>query len=222
AGRRAARPARRAGAAGRDPPRRPRRRDRPRGRRPGDHPRDSGSPRARRARSGRTAGAGGLMTISDFAIKRRIVTVVVMLALVIFGIFSLISLEVDEFPDLTNPIVFVAVPYPGASPSQVEREVVEPMEEAFSALSGVDKITSKSLDGFAQIIVQFVFEKDPDQATQDVRDAISGIRNDLPVELEEPVLRRFDPADLQAAGVSISQVVQAVQAQNLAAPVGRI
>jgi len=219
------------------------------------------------------------MTISDFAIKRPIVTVVVMLALVIFGIFSLISLEVDEFPDLTNPIVFVAIPYPGASPSQVEREVVEPMEEAFSALSGVDKITSKSLDGFAQIIVQFVFEKDPDQATQDVRDAISGIRNDLPVELEEPILRRFDPADmpivslvltsktmtpaeltlladpgvtrelrgingvaqvtvtgnvdreisvnlrpaeLQAAGVSISQVVQAVQSQNLAAPVGRI
>jgi hydrophobic/amphiphilic exporter-1 (mainly G- bacteria), HAE1 family len=219
------------------------------------------------------------MTISDFAIKRPIVTVVVMLALVIFGIFALIRLEVDEFPDLTNPIVFVAVPYPGASPSQVEREVVEPMEEAFSALSGVDKITSTSLDGFAQIVVQFVFEKNPDQATQDVRDAISGIRNDLPVELEEPILRRFDPsdmpivslvltsqtmtpaeltlladpgvtralrgingvaqvtvsgnvdreisvnlrpADLQAAGVSISQVVQAVQAQNLAAPVGRI
>ncbi|HYU35305.1 MAG TPA: efflux RND transporter permease subunit [Thermoanaerobaculia bacterium] len=219
------------------------------------------------------------MTISDFAIKRPIITVVVMLALVIFGIFSLIKLEVDEFPDLTNPIVFVAVPYPGASPSQVEREVVEPMEEAFSALSGVDKITSTSLDGFAQIVVQFVFEKDPDQASQDVRDAISGIRNDLPVELEEPVLRRFDPADLpivslvltsktmtpaeltlladpritrelrgingvaqvtvagnvdreisvnlrpadlQAAGVSVAQVVQAVESQNLASPVGRI
>lgn len=219
------------------------------------------------------------MTISDFAIKRPIITVVVMLALVIFGIFALIQLEVDEFPDLSNPVVFVAVPYPGASPSQVEREVVEPMEEAFSALSGVDQITSTSLDGFARIIVQFVFEKDPDQATQDVRDAISGIRNDLPVELEEPVLRRFDPADipivslvltsrsltpaeltlladpgitrelrgingvaqvtvsgnvdreisvnlrpadLQAAGVSVSQVVQAVQSQNLAAPVGRI
>jgi HAE1 family hydrophobic/amphiphilic exporter-1 len=219
------------------------------------------------------------MTISDFAIQRPIVTVVTMLALVIFGIFALINLQVDEFPDLSNPIVFISVPYPGASPSQVEREVVEPMEEAFSALSGVDKITSTSRDGFAQIIVQFVFEKDPDQSTQDVRDAISGIRNDLPVELEEPILRRFDPADmpivslvltsksmtpaeltliadpgitralrgingvaqvtvsgnvdreisvnlrpadLQAAGVSIAQVVQAVQSQNLAAPVGRI
>ncbi|HKV07507.1 MAG TPA: efflux RND transporter permease subunit, partial [Thermoanaerobaculia bacterium] len=219
------------------------------------------------------------MTISDFAIKRPIVTIVAMLILVIFGIFALVSLEIDEFPDLTNPIVFVAVPYPGANPTQVEREVVEPMEEAFSALSGVDQITSTSLDGFAQIIVQFEFSKEPDQASQDVRDAISGIRNDLPTEMEEPILRKFDPADmpivslvlssktmspaeltlladpgitrelrgingvaqvtvqggvereisvnvrpadLAASGVTVGQVVQAVQAQNLAAPVGRV
>ena len=219
------------------------------------------------------------MTISDFAIKRPIVTVVVMLALVIFGVFSLISLDVDEFPDLTNPVVFVSVPYPGASPSQVEQEVVERMEEAFSGLSGIDEIRSTSLDGFATIIVQFVFGKDPDQASQDVRDAISGIRNDLPVEMKEPVLRKFDPndlpivslvlasdrmspaemtlladpgitrtlrgingvaqvdvvggvdreisvdvrpADMASSGVTVAQVVAAVQAQNLAAPVGQI
>ncbi|HET9227799.1 MAG TPA: efflux RND transporter permease subunit, partial [Thermoanaerobaculia bacterium] len=219
------------------------------------------------------------MTISDFAIKRPIITVVTMLMLVIFGIFALLNLEVDEFPDLTNPIVFVAVPYPGASPSQVEREVVEPMEEAFAALSGVDEITSTSLDGFAQIIVQFQFSKDPDQASQDVRDAMSGIRADLPLEMEEPILRKFDPADmpivslvlssddlepadltlladpgitrslrgingvaqvevvggvereisvelrpadLESAGVTVAEVVQALQSQNLAAPVGRI
>ncbi len=219
------------------------------------------------------------MTISDFAIKRPIVTVVTMLILVIFGLFALVNLEVDEFPDLTNPIVFVAVPYPGASPSQVEREVVEPMEEAFSALSGVDEIRSTSLDGFAQVTVTFIFSKDPDQASQDVRDAISSIRNDLPLEMEEPLLRKFDPddfpivslvlasdtvtpaqltlladpgitrklrgingvaqvevvggvereisvnlrpADLEAAGVTVAQVVTAVQSQNLAAPVGRV
>src|SRR4051812_12055172 len=219
------------------------------------------------------------MTISDFAIKRPIVTVVVMLALVIFGIFALVSLDVDEFPDLTNPIVFVSVPYPGASPSQVEQEVVERMEEAFGSLSGIDEIRSTSFDGYATIIVQFVFGKDPDQGVQDVRDAISGIRNDLPAEMKEPVLRKFDPndlpivslvlasdrlttpeltliadpgitrvlrgingvaqvnvvggvdreisvdvrpADMAASGVTVAQVVSAVEAQNLAAPVGQI
>ncbi|HEY9420035.1 MAG TPA: efflux RND transporter permease subunit [Thermoanaerobaculia bacterium] len=219
------------------------------------------------------------MTISDFAIKRPIITIVSMLILVIFGIFALFNLEIDEFPDLTNPIVFVVVPYPGASPSQVEREVVERMEEAFSALSGVDEIRSTSLDGFATVTVQFDFSVEPDQASQDVRDAISSIRADLPLEMEEPLLRKFDPsdfpivslvlssdtmnpaeltlladpgitrelrgingvaqvnvvgavereitvnvrpADLQAAGLTVGQVVQAVQSQNLAAPVGRI
>jgi hydrophobic/amphiphilic exporter-1 (mainly G- bacteria), HAE1 family len=219
------------------------------------------------------------MTISDFAIKRPIVTVVTMLALVIFGIFALFSIDVDEFPDLANPIVFVAVPYPGASPTQVEQEVVERLEEAFSGLSGIDKINSTSLDGFATIVVQFVFSKDPDQAVQDVRDAISGIRNDLPPEMEEPVLRKFDPddqpivslvlasdrmsppemtlladpgitrslrgingvsqvtvvgganreisidvrpGDMASSGITMAQVVQAVQGQNLAAPVGQL
>ncbi len=219
------------------------------------------------------------MFISDFAIRRPIITVVTMIALVVFGIAALGRLQTDEFPDIDAPIVFIGIVYPGASPGQVEREVVDRLEDRISGISGLDQLTSTSSDGFAQIIVQFVFAKDPDQATQDVRDAISGIRNDLPVELEEPVLRRFDPADipvvslvltsrtmspaeltlladpgvtrelrgingvaqvtvagnvdreisvnlrpadLQAAGVSVSQVVQAVQAQNLAAPVGRI
>ncbi len=140
-------------------------------------------------------------------------------------------------------------------------------------------MTSNSLDSFANIIVEFVFEKDPQEATQEIRDQISGIRNDLPVEMEEPILTRFDPADrpivsltlsspglsgpeltrladpditrrlrgisgiaqvnvvggverelvielrprdLQASGVSVGQVVQALQSQNLAAPVGRL
>ncbi len=136
------------------------------------------------------------MSISDFAIERPIVTVVVMLALVLFGAFALARLDVDEFPDVSNPIVFVTVPYPGASPGQVEREVVERIEEAANAISGIDQITSKSLDGYALITVQFTFGVDPDRAEQDVRDAISGVRSDLPPEMKEPVLKKFDPDDL--------------------------
>jgi HAE1 family hydrophobic/amphiphilic exporter-1 len=219
------------------------------------------------------------MLISDFAIKKPVVTVVTMLALVVFGIFALWNLDTDEFPEVNPPIVNVAVPYPGASPDIVEREVVEPMEEAIAGISGVDRMTSQSLDGFGTILVEFNFEKDLQQATQDIRDAISQIRADLPQEMEEPILTRFDPNDqpivsltlssqalrspeltrladpgitrqlrglqgvaevnvvggvereltievdplrMQAAGIGIPQVVQAVQSQNLAAPVGRI
>ena len=219
------------------------------------------------------------MFISDVAIRRPVITIVMMLILVVFGVVALSQLDTDEFPDVQQPIVAVSIPYPGASPDTVEREVVNPVEEVLSGISGVDKVSSSSLDSFASIVVQFVFEKDLQLATQEIRDKISGIRNDLPPEMEEPVLTRLDPADLpivsltlssttlsgpeltrladpditrrlrgiqgigevtvigkverelavdlrprdmQASGVSVGQVVQALQAQNLAVPVGRL
>jgi HAE1 family hydrophobic/amphiphilic exporter-1 len=219
--------------------------------------------------------------ISDFAIKRPIVTVTAMLALVAFGIAALINLQTDEFPDIQQPIVGVTIPYPGASPETVEREIIEPIEESFSSISGLDweKTQASATDGLAQFIVFFDFEKDIQEASQDIRDAISTQRADLPQEMEEPVLTRFDPSqapvlslaltsatipsatltrladpmivrslqgvpgvaqvnvvggiqremtvelrptDLQGAGVSVADVVQALGSQNLAAPVGRL
>ena len=136
------------------------------------------------------------MLISDVAIKRPVLTIVTMLALVVFGIVALTQLDTDEFPDVQQPVVAVAVPYPGASPDTVEREVINPIEEAISGISGVDQVMSNSLDSFGNIIVIFVFQKDVQQATQEIRDAISGIRNRLPPEMEEPILRRFDPANM--------------------------
>jgi HAE1 family hydrophobic/amphiphilic exporter-1 len=219
------------------------------------------------------------MFISDFAIKRPIVTVVTMIALVVFGLAALARLDTDEFPDIDAPIVFVAIAYPGASPDVVEREVVTRLEDKISGISGIDKINSTSTDGFAQIIVQFVYSKPVDQATQDIRDAISAVRSQLPAEILEPIIQRFDPnqlpivslaltssvlsppqltaladpaiagdlraiagvaqvnvvggdsaqltinvrpTDLSAFGVGIDQVVNAVRAQNLAAPVGQV
>ena len=219
------------------------------------------------------------MFISDFSIRRPIITVVSMLALVVFGIFALVQLNTDEFPDVSPPIVSIAVPYPGASPDTVEREVIDAIEEQISAISGVKKIQSNALDSFGVITVEFVFAKDLQEATQEIRDGISQIRNDLPAEMEEPIFTKFDPNDfpivqltlasqtlsgadltriadpgltrqlrgvtgvaevrvvggieremtielnpqaLQASGIGVGEVVQALQTQNLAAPVGRL
>ncbi|MEQ1504076.1 MAG: efflux RND transporter permease subunit [Myxococcota bacterium] len=219
------------------------------------------------------------MWISDFSITRPIVTIVAMLSLVLFGIVALFFLRTDEFPEVNPPVVAVSILYPGASPSSVERELVKPIEDGISGISGVDKISSTSFDSYALIVVEYVFEKDLQQATQDIRDAISAIRQDLPPEMEEPILTRFDPQDfpivsmtlssekyspaeltkladpgitgelqglsgvaqvnviggiqpeltvelhpeaLQATGVSVGQVMQALQSANLAAPVGRV
>ena len=219
------------------------------------------------------------MFISDNAIRRPILTIVAMVTLVVFGTFALFTLDVDEYPDVAPPFVSVAVPYPGASPETVEKEVLNPVEEAIASISGVKKISGKAEDGFATVMIEFVFEKPLSEATQDIRDAISAIRADLPLEMEEPIVRKLNDTDrpivslalvsqvfslrelshladpgitrelrslagvadvavsgtrereltiglrpdaLQAAGISVGQVVQAVQFQNLAAPVGRL
>jgi HAE1 family hydrophobic/amphiphilic exporter-1 len=219
------------------------------------------------------------MFISDFSIKRPLVTVVLMMIIAGAGLFALANLKTDEFPEVSPPVIAVSLIYPGASPQGVEREVVDPIEEAFAGISGLDEIRSFSQDGFGQVIVTFDFEKDLKEASQDIRDQISAIRGDLPTELEEPILSRFDPQDqpimsltlsapemsaaqltriadpgitkvlrgingvasvtvrggveremtvelnpsaLQAAGVSVGQVVGALSQQNLAAPVGRV
>ncbi|MBA2293182.1 MAG: efflux RND transporter permease subunit [Gemmatimonadales bacterium] len=146
------------------------------------------------------------MWISDFAIRRPIITITAMLALVAFGLAALANLQVDEFPDLDQPVVMVQIAYPGASPDAVERELVEPIEEAIFALSGVErgKTTSNAVDGFAQFVITFAFTKPVAEASQDVRDAISTIRGDLPTEIEEPVITRFDWSDQPIVSLTVS------------------
>ncbi len=147
------------------------------------------------------------MFISDFAIRRPIITIVTMIALVVFGLASLAQLDTDEFPEIDAPIVVVAIAYPGAAPDVVEREVVTRIEDKISGISGVDKINSTSTDGFAQIIVQFVYSKDVTEATQDIRDAISAVRAQLPTEIIEPIIQRFDPNQLPIVSLAVTSPV---------------
>ena len=105
---------------------------------------------------------------------------------------------------MSPPIVAVSIPYPGAAPETVEREVVDPIEEQISAISGVKKIQSSSLDSYGVITVEFQFSKNLQEATQDIRDGISQIRNDLPPEMEEPILTRFDPNDFPIVQVVLT------------------
>ena len=219
------------------------------------------------------------MFISDFAIKRPLVTIVSMVALVIFGIFALLRLKTDEFPEVAPPFASVGLIYPGASPDGVEKEVLDPVEEQITAISGVKTVMGKAYDGYGLVIIEFTFGTNMSDATQEIRDKISAIRADLPVELKEPVITKLNDTDrpivslaltssnlsqadltrladpkitreirslggvaevqvfgkveremtvelqpdrLQSAGVSVAQVVGALQAQNLAAPVGRV
>ena len=146
------------------------------------------------------------MWISDFAIRRPLITIVTMLTLVAFGVAALINLQTDEFPDVAQPIVSVTIAYPGAAPDVVEREILDPVEEAIFGLSGVDrdKTVANAVDGLAQFTVFFDYRKPVAEAAQDVRDAISTIRSDLPTEMEDPVIARFDPTEQSILSLTVT------------------
>ncbi|HEY4101748.1 MAG TPA: efflux RND transporter permease subunit [Gemmatimonadales bacterium] len=146
------------------------------------------------------------MWISDFAIRRPLITVVTMITLVAFGVAALINLQTDEFPDIAQPVVGVTITYPGAAPDVVEREIIDPVEEAIFGLSGVDrnKTTANAVDGLAQFTVFFDFSKPVAEAAQDVRDAISTIRSNLPAEMDDPVISRFDPSEQPILSLTVT------------------
>src|SRR5438046_3676753 len=147
------------------------------------------------------------MVISDFAIKRPLITVVTMVALVIFGLFALMKLKTDEFPDVAPPWLTVGIIYPGASPEVVEKEVLDPVEEQVGSIAGVKRIISKSYDGYAMLMIEFLYSKDLNEASQDVRDAISTIRAHLPPEIKEPIVRKFNDTDRPIVSVAVSSSV---------------
>src|SRR5438045_9636929 len=99
------------------------------------------------------------MVISDFAIKRPMVTTVTMVALVVFGLFAMWKLQTDEFPDIQQPVVLTFIPYPGASPEGVERELLKPVEDAIKGTPGVDKIYGTGGDCYAQILTPVLHEQ---------------------------------------------------------------
>jgi RND family efflux transporter MFP subunit len=161
------------------------------------------------------------MFISDFAIKRPVVTVVTMLALVVFGIFALFNLEDRRVPRGQPPVVVVSIPYPGASPeTSWSARWWTPWRRPSAGISGVDQINSRASTATPCIIVQFVFGKDLQQATQDIRDAISQIRNDLPPEMKEPILspvRPERPAD-RLAGAVVASTLGSAELTRIADP----
>ncbi len=220
--------------------------------------------------------AGGLIGV---AIRQPVFTTMVMLGLMVLGLFSFRRLAIDQFPDVSIPVVSIQTTWPGASTESVERDLTKRIEEAVNPTSGVDKITSTSLEGVSAIVVEFELGTNLDAATADVRSKIEQIRRELPADIDPPVVQQFDPSDqpivslalasdslsigalttladgdvrralegvggvgrvqitgglqrevhvlldpaaMQARGVTVQEVMNALRAQNLDIPAGRV
>ena len=148
------------------------------------------------------------MFLSDFSIKRPIATLVVIIMLMCLGLLALKKLRVNQIPDVEEPVLVVTIPYPGASPETVEREVINRVEKSLQSISGVDQVRATASEGSARITIVFKFNKNMIEASDDVRNAIATVRFKLPVEIREPVLQRRDPSAQPIMQLALSSIQQ--------------
>ncbi|MDZ8034366.1 efflux RND transporter permease subunit [Nostoc sp. DedSLP04] len=130
--------------------------------------------------------------ISAWSIKKPVPTIVLFLILTVVGWFSFISLGIDTNPNIDVPTVSIKVSQPGAGPAELESQVTKKIEDAVAGLGNIDYMISTISDGNSQTTINFVLGTDSDRATNDVRNAIAQIRQDLPQDINDPIVERLE------------------------------
>ncbi|NEO96303.1 MAG: efflux RND transporter permease subunit, partial [Moorea sp. SIO3G5] len=130
--------------------------------------------------------------VSSWSIKNPVATLVMFLVLGIVGLFSFKQLGIDQLPNIDLPAVMVTVTQPGAGPGELEFQVTKKVEDAVASLGDIDQISSTVTDGSSRTVINFVLGTDSNQATNDVRNAVAQIRQSLPLDINEPIVRRLE------------------------------
>ena len=132
------------------------------------------------------------MRLGELSIRRPVLATVMSLGIILLGVISFTRLPVREYPDIDPPIVSVTTLYRGASPSVVETEITDILEEQFSTIEGVKSISSSSREQGSSITIEFELSRNVDEAANDVRDRVSRVAGALPREAEDPVVAKVD------------------------------
>jgi len=148
------------------------------------------------------------MFLSNFSVKRPVAMIVLIVAMMAMGLLALSKLRVNQNPDVEVPALFINIPYPGASPETVEREVVNRLEKSLQSITGVTQIESEAREGVASFDIEFSFDKNLIEASDEVRNAIAAVRYKLPTEMREPMIQRFDTSQEPVMQLALSSTHQ--------------
>ena len=132
------------------------------------------------------------MWLSDTAVRRPVLAIVINLLLITFGMMAFKFLSLREYPDVNPPIVSIGTNYPGASAAIVETRITQIIEDRISGISGIRAISSSSSNGRSNITIEFDSSRDIDAAANDVRDRVSRVLNNLPEEVDPPEVSKAD------------------------------
>jgi len=153
------------------------------------------------------------MRLSQFSVHRPIFTIMVVMIVIVLGGISLLRLPIDLMPDISYPTLSISCTYENAGPEEIEELITRPIEQAMSAVPGVEELTSTSVEGQGNVRVTFTWGTDLDTAANDIRDRLDRVMRRLPEEADRPTLRKFDLASFPILILGASSRLDPVQAR---------
>ena len=144
---------------------------------------------------------GGLVGV---AIRQPVFTTMIMLGLMVVGFFSALNLPIEEYPDVSIPVLTIQTVYIGSSPEAIEQQVTRVIEEAVNTTQGIDKLNSTSIEGVSLITIFFKLGTDINVATADVRSKIEQVRRQLPMGIDPPIIQQIDVSQQPILSLALS------------------
>ncbi|MDD5042549.1 MAG: efflux RND transporter permease subunit [Candidatus Omnitrophica bacterium] len=147
------------------------------------------------------------MNLPEFGVKKPVTNLMIFLGIIIVALYSLTRLGIDLMPEIEPPIISVITTYDGASPEDVEIRVTEPLENQLATTPGLEKITSRSLEGASVVSLKFSWGTNLDEASNDIRDRIEQAKRflpDIPDEIDNPYIFKFNTAMMPVLFVGIT------------------
>lgn len=132
------------------------------------------------------------MSIYSASVKRPVTTILIFVGLMVMGIYSLVQLPVDLYPEMELPYVVVYTTYPGASATDIESNVTRPLENSLNSVSKLKELTSRSSDAVSVVFLQFEYGTNLDEASNDIRSSLSFVERTLPTDCEKPTIIKFN------------------------------
>ncbi len=132
------------------------------------------------------------MNLSSVSVDRPVLTIVMSVVIILFGVIGFTYLGIREYPSVDPPVISVQTNYTGASADVMESQITEPLEESINGVSGIRSLSSISSDGRSSITVEFELGEDLEAAANDVRDRVAQARRNLPPDAEPPIVSKAD------------------------------
>jgi len=144
------------------------------------------------------------MKITEFSLRRPVMTLMIFLSFVVIGLISSKLLPLEFFPELDAPFVSINIPYPNSTPEEVEREITRPVEEILATISDVKRMVSNSSENAVNITLEFDWGIDTDVKAIETKERIESIRNQLPLDVERISTQKFNTSDMPILIMRIS------------------